>query len=135
MPYEASSANQELEHYRLKLRQIDGWLREMGGVVTLPGLSAIRLAVSELVALPWSAPAPTTPSAPSEIPLHEITMVKVFSENRHKERNRVGEKITAWLAERPDLRIVRTEVSQSSDSEFHCLTITLFLTSPIHRLK
>lgn len=132
MPYDA---NRELAHYRLKLRQIQSWLLEIGeGVLPPPSLHDIRHDVNELLGRPPAA-LPGPPSPPPEIPLHEITMVKVFSETKHRERNRIGDKITEWLAAKPDLRIVRTEVSQSSDSEFHCLTITLFLTSPFHGLK
>jgi hypothetical protein len=38
----------------------------------------------------------------------------------------MGEAIGRWLAENPGLEIVGREVRQSSDREFHCLTITLF---------
>jgi hypothetical protein len=31
-----------------------------------------------------------------------------------------------WLAEHPDLEIVDATVTQSSDAEFHCITICLF---------
>lgn len=51
--------------------------------------------------------------------------VKVFSATRAHDRDTLGERITAWLAENP-VKIVDKEVRQSSDSEFHCLTIILF---------
>jgi hypothetical protein len=38
----------------------------------------------------------------------------------------MGEKITTWLKENPNVEIIDKEVTQSSDKEFHCLTITLF---------
>lgn len=53
--------------------------------------------------------------------------VKIFSATRAKERSELGETITAWLNEHPFLMPVARDVSQSSDREFHCLTITLYL--------
>lgn len=51
---------------------------------------------------------------------------KVFSATKAKERESLGEALTAWLKQNPDVEIVNTVVTQSSDREFHCLTITLF---------
>jgi hypothetical protein len=34
--------------------------------------------------------------------------------------------VTDWIRSHPDHEIVDKIVTQSSDSEFHCLTITLF---------
>jgi hypothetical protein len=52
--------------------------------------------------------------------------VKVFSATMAQERDQLGEKVSAWLADRPTLKIVDTIVTQSSDEAFHCLAITLF---------
>lgn len=52
--------------------------------------------------------------------------VKVFSATKAKERGMLGESVTAWIRQNPDAEIVDKIVTQSSDSEFHCLTITLF---------
>ncbi len=52
--------------------------------------------------------------------------VKVFSATKAKEREELGEVITNWLRNNPHLKIVDKVVTQSSDQEFHCLTITLF---------
>jgi hypothetical protein len=52
--------------------------------------------------------------------------VKVFSATKAKEREELGETITRWLRANPDLEVVDRVVSQSSDDEFHCLTIILF---------
>ena len=52
--------------------------------------------------------------------------VKVFSATKAKEREALGEHVTAWIRRNPDAEIVDKIVTQSSDSEFHCLTITLF---------
>ena len=52
--------------------------------------------------------------------------VKVFSATKAKERELLGEEVTRWIRANPDAEIVDKIVTQSSDSEFHCLTITLF---------
>ena len=53
--------------------------------------------------------------------------VKVFSATKQKERDELGETITRWLNEkRGELEIVDKLVTQSSDSEYHCVTVTLF---------
>jgi hypothetical protein len=52
--------------------------------------------------------------------------VKVFSATKAREREMLGEMITDWLQKNPKANIVDKIVTQSSDSEFHCLTITLF---------
>lgn len=52
--------------------------------------------------------------------------VKVFSATKAREREELGETITKWIKEHPDYEIVDKIVTQSSDNEFHCLTITIF---------
>lgn len=56
----------------------------------------------------------------------DITGVKVFSATKAKDRDLLSDVITDWLRSHPDHEIVDKVVTQSSDSEFHCLTITLF---------
>jgi hypothetical protein len=51
--------------------------------------------------------------------------VKVFTATKAHERATLGEAITAWLSENPQIRVVRQTVTQSSDDRYHCLTITL----------
>ncbi|MFO0629725.1 MAG: hypothetical protein U0325_29385 [Polyangiales bacterium] len=55
-----------------------------------------------------------------------FTGVKVFSATRAKDREELGEVITRWLRGTPGVEVVDKVVTQSSDREFHCLTITLF---------
>jgi len=55
-----------------------------------------------------------------------FTGVKVFSTTLARDRETMGDTITRWLRENPGLEIVDRVVTQSSDKEFHCLTITLF---------
>ncbi len=53
--------------------------------------------------------------------------MKVFSATKARDRGELGERVTAWLDEhRDDVEVVDKTVTQSSDNEFHCLTITLF---------
>lgn len=54
-----------------------------------------------------------------------FTGVKVFSATKARDRDMLGEVITDWLRSNP-VTVVDKVVTQSSDSEFHCLTITLF---------
>ena len=54
------------------------------------------------------------------------TGLKVFSATKAKEREELGEKVTGWMRRQENIEVVDKVVSQSSDREFHCLTITLF---------
>jgi hypothetical protein len=58
-----------------------------------------------------------------------VTGVKVFSATKAKEREALGDNVTRWIRHNPDAEIVDKIVTQSSDSEFHCLTITIFFRS------
>ena len=55
-----------------------------------------------------------------------LTGVKVFSATKAKEREELGDNVTRWLRSNGDLEVVERVVTQSSDNEFHCLTIVLF---------
>lgn len=55
-----------------------------------------------------------------------FTGMKVFSTTLARDREQMGENITRWLTENTNLEVVDKTVTQSSDKEFHCLTITLF---------
>jgi len=55
-----------------------------------------------------------------------FTGVKVFSATKAKEREELGENVTRWLKSNQDLDVVDRVVSQSSDNEFHCLSMVLF---------
>ena len=53
--------------------------------------------------------------------------VKVFSATKHKERDELGETVTRWLSsQQGKIEVVDKVVTQSSDSEYHCVTITIF---------
>ncbi len=55
-----------------------------------------------------------------------FTGVRVFSATKAKEREELGEGVTRWLRANPGVEVVDRVVTQSSDDEFHCLTIVLF---------
>ena len=53
--------------------------------------------------------------------------VKVFAATKRNERDELGETVTKWLnANKGKIEIVDKVVTQSSDSEYHCIAITLF---------
>ena len=52
--------------------------------------------------------------------------VKVFSATMVADRDVLGEKVTAWMANPPQCKPTDLIVTQSSDEAFHCLAITLF---------
>lgn len=54
-----------------------------------------------------------------------FTGVKVFTATRARDRETLGEAVTEWLAGH-EVEIVDKVVTQSSDSEFHCITISVF---------
>jgi hypothetical protein len=81
----------------------------VGSVFRRPGYSADRAAASY-----------------RRVRVANVTGVKVFSATKAKEREGLGEQITEWLRGNPNMEIVDKIVTQSSDSEFHCLTITFF---------
>jgi hypothetical protein len=52
--------------------------------------------------------------------------VAVFSATKFMDRERLGDRVTAWLQSQRDREVVRTVVRQSSDAEYHCLAIMVF---------
>lgn len=54
------------------------------------------------------------------------TGARVFCATRAEDRANLGERVTVWLRENPGVEIADVCVTQSSDADFHCLTITLF---------
>jgi hypothetical protein len=52
--------------------------------------------------------------------------VRVFSATKAMEREALGQKATDWIDAHDDIVIVDTVVRQSSDNQFHCLTIIIF---------
>lgn len=58
--------------------------------------------------------------------MQHFTGVKVFSTTLARDRENMGDTITRWLREHSHCEILDKVVTQSSDKEFHCLSITLF---------
>ena len=57
------------------------------------------------------------------------SLVKVFSVTKARQREEIGESVTAWIAANPALRVVNTVVALTSDAKFHCFSIILFCTA------
>lgn len=51
--------------------------------------------------------------------------VKIFSATMAQQREALGEQVTEWLARNPQCKPTEMIVTQSSDSAFHCITITV----------
>ena len=58
--------------------------------------------------------------------MEQFTGAKVFSATKAREREQLGEAIGEWISLNPEVEVVSREVRQSSDNEFHCLSIILF---------
>ena len=56
----------------------------------------------------------------------EYQGVKVFTATKAREREDLGKEVTEWLKANPNIKLKNTEVRQSSDNEFHCLSIVIF---------
>jgi hypothetical protein len=54
-----------------------------------------------------------------------ISVFKVFSATMARDREQLGNRVTAWLEANPQLEVRRTVVSLSSDRKFHCLSLVL----------
>ncbi|MBC7975124.1 MAG: hypothetical protein H7138_09080 [Myxococcales bacterium] len=52
--------------------------------------------------------------------------VKVFSATMFADRDRLGDRVTDWIAAHPHLKVTEMIVTQSSDAAFHCIAITVF---------
>jgi len=57
----------------------------------------------------------------------KLSAVKVFSATKARDRQSLGERVTEFLQKNSNLHVMEAVVRQSSDREFHCLTITLFI--------
>ena len=60
--------------------------------------------------------------------MDSVDRVEVFTATKSSERRGLGEEVTRWLLDyrKRGGRIIDKIVTQSSDNEFHCLSITLF---------
>jgi hypothetical protein len=55
-----------------------------------------------------------------------LSGVKVFSATVHGERIALGQRVTNWLAARPHIQVIDIVVTQSSDYDHHCVSMSLF---------
>lgn len=62
--------------------------------------------------------------------MSRINGVKVFSTTKFRDREYLGDMVTDWIKENEDITILGREVRQSSDQEFHCLSIIIFYHDP-----
>ena len=69
-------------------------------------------------------------TGPASLKADKVNVVKVFSVTKAKDRASLGEVVTAWIARNADVRLLKTFVTLSSDSAFHCLSIVLVGTRP-----
>lgn len=60
-----------------------------------------------------------------------FTGVKIFSATMVADRERLGERVTEWIASRPKgFKLVDIVVTQSSDDAFHMIAMTVFYSEP-----
>jgi hypothetical protein len=52
--------------------------------------------------------------------------VRIFTSTTGQFRRELGDRITEWLATKPEVAIHDVRVVQSSDASFHCVTIVVF---------
>ncbi len=74
----------------------------------------------------WSAPSLSPGGAAAVVDAARINLVKVFSATKSRDREKLGDRVSDWLAANPTVEVLRTSVSQSSDAGFHCLSFVLF---------
>ncbi|MBA3394361.1 MAG: hypothetical protein H0T89_17070 [Deltaproteobacteria bacterium] len=58
--------------------------------------------------------------------VNQLLGLRVFSATLARRRSELGDGITSWIRANPDLELVDKIVLQSSDAEFHCLSIVVF---------
>ena len=59
--------------------------------------------------------------------------VKVFSATMVADRDQLGEKVTAWIAQHQECKVTDIVITQSSDEAFHCIAITVFYWEEVSR--
>lgn len=57
----------------------------------------------------------------------QVNGVKVFSATKAKDREELGDRLTQWLrGPGAGVEVEKIETMQSSDNEFHCLSLVVF---------
>lgn len=59
--------------------------------------------------------------------------VKVFSATMFADRERLGDRVTEWIAAHPHCQVTEMVVTQSSDASFHCVAISVFYFETLKR--
>lgn len=62
---------------------------------------------------------------PAEMTESRISLFKVFSATKARDRDALGDRVTAWIQANPGVRILTAIVALTSDYEFHCLSMVL----------
>jgi hypothetical protein len=57
--------------------------------------------------------------------------VKVFSATMAVQREQLGDRITDWIKRNPNVKVLEVVVKQSSDAEFHCLSLIVFFAGKV----
>lgn len=52
--------------------------------------------------------------------------VKTFAATKYGDRAVLGDRVTEWMTNHPELEVVDIVITQSSDDAYHCLTMTVF---------
>ena len=52
--------------------------------------------------------------------------VKVFTATKSRERAALGDRVSDWIRQNRTVTVIDSVVTQSSDSEYHCLSISVF---------
>lgn len=94
-----------------------------------PDADAVRLRAESATERPRGGLAPVPTPAPRTL------ACQVFSVTLARERLVLGERVTTFLAqlEAQGCELESKEIRQSSDREYHCLTIVLFFWVPSRR--
>lgn len=58
--------------------------------------------------------------------LAAFTGVRTFCATKARDRDELGETVTDWLRANPAVEVVDKIVVQSSDEQYHCLSIVIF---------
>jgi len=71
--------------------------------------------------------------APQPNPAIAFNAVKVFAATMFRDRDQLGERVSAWLAANPTFDVADIVVTQSSDARFHCISISVFYWESLSR--
>jgi hypothetical protein len=96
--------------------------RFVEGDAAVNRLSEFRKSCREIGRGKWRGAGIEDPRHPMQ---PRINLVKVFSATKARDREDIGDRVSAWIAANPGVEIVQTVVAQSSDRSFHCLSLVL----------